>query len=721
MKSSYKNWQLEQNSEHIVFATLDKKNTSTNVLSYDVLEELDDLLAEISSTHANGLIFQSAKPNGFIAGADVSEFSLFSNYNDVLQAIQKGQSVMDRIDNLPFPSLALIHGFCLGGGLELALACDYRIAEDSQNTKLGLPEIKLGIHPGFGGSVRSNQLLGVFKAMDLMLSGRTLTVRQAKKTGLVDDIVAQRHLHKAALTWIKSKRKPHQRSRFYNLLELDAIRPLVAHLMKKKLQQRVSEKHYPAPFKLVNLWQFYADDSDIMMKQEAESVASLMLTPTSQNLRRVFELQNTLKAFTHPQFNIKGNKTNTEITFNRNLQNGSPKNRDSQNRDSQNKELQTSDPKLQHIHVIGGGIMGGDIAIYCAYKGFTVTVHDRSNDILARVNQRAYDFYTKKLKSRRLIQAAMDRLIPDIHNYGMTKADLLIEAIIEDVKAKQQVFTQALNNTRSDCILATNTSSIPLDTISRVTGSPERLVGIHFFNPVARMPLVEIVVAEKTSIYARDLACYFAGKIGKMPLPVSSTPGFLVNRILMPYLLEAMVLYEEGIPAAHIDKAARHFGMPMGPIELADKVGLDICLSVAMNLTGPMHLSVPEKLKTLVNQGFLGIKTAHGFYTYKNSKPVADTKIATIDNEQLVTDRLLFRLFNESVACLENKVVNNADLLDAGVIFGTGFAPFLGGPLHYIEQQGIQLMDNRLIDLSRDYGERFKPVHGWEQLTPLLQ
>jgi len=315
----------------------------------------------------------------------------------------------------------------------------------------------------------------------------------------------------------------------------------------------------------------------------------------------------------------------------------------------------------------------------------------------------------------------MDRLIPDIHNYGMAKADLLIEAIIEDVKAKQQVFTEALNKTREDCILATNTSSIPLDAISNVTGSAERLVGIHFFNPVARMPLVEIVIAEKTAPQARDLACYFAGKMGKLPLPVSSTPGFLVNRILMPYLLEAMVLYEEGIPAAHIDKAARNFGMPMGPIELSDKVGLDICLSVAVNLTEPMHLSVPKKLKTLVKQGLLGIKTAHGFYTYKNSKPVADTKTTSIESEQMITDRLFFRLFNESVACLEDKVVDNADLLDVGVIFGTGFAPFLGGPLHYIEQQGIQLMDNRLIDLSRNYGERFKPVHDWEQLTPLLQ
>ena len=687
MKTSYENWLVEQDDDHIVRLTLDKPNTSSNVLSHQVLIELQTILDEIKKSPAQALIFQSAKNHSFIAGADVNEFSSLKSYAEALHAIQLGQHVMNSIENLPFPTIALINGFCLGGGMELALACDYRIALEHEKTKLGLPEIKLGIHPGFGGTVRANRLLGVFKAMQLMLSGRVISAKSARGMGLVDDVVPERHFKKSAMQCLKKHHQSNivrrKRPFYYSLLELELVRPIVSYILTKGVTKRVQKKHYPAPFELINLWQLYANDSDLMMKKEAESVACLITSPTAQNLIRVFHLQNQLKTLTHAAA-----------------------------------EDQSEDSTLpvKHIHIIGAGVMGGDIAIWCAYKGFSVTVHDRHNETLARLVQRAHKFLLKKVHDKRLIQAIMDRLIPDINNFGLKKADMIIEAVIEDVKAKQQVFKEAENQARPECIFATNTSSIPLDDISKVLHQPSRLVGIHFFNPVAKMPLIEVVSSKLTADSARKTAYRFSGKIGKLPLPVSSTPGFLVNRVLMPYLLEAIELYSEGIPAAYIDKAAKEFGMPMGPVELADTVGLDICLSVANNLAQSIEVSVPEILRDKVSKGFLGVKTRQGFYHYKQARPVKQKITYTGLTLSHISNRLMFRLFNEAVACLDEKVVDNADYLDAGIIFGTGFAPFLGGPMHYIQHKGIAEMDHKLIDLSKDYGERFKPAIGWEHL-----
>lgn len=725
MKTSYENWLVEKDDYQIFTLSLDKPGTSTNVLSQNILIELQKILDDVKKKSARALIFQSNKDNCFIAGADVKEFSSFQQlenaYDEALHAIQIGQHVMNSIENLPFPTFALINGHCLGGGMELALACDYRIALDNTKTRIGLPEVKLGIHPGFGGSVRTNRLLGVFKAMNLMLSGRTLSVKSAKRFGLIDDIISSRinnhHFNKLVHQWlkrhcadkpldgnkplaektdiIKRLNRQHQRPFYFNLLELNFIRPVIAYILTKNVSKRVLKKHYPAPFELINLWQLHAGNDDFMMKKEAESVAALISSETAQNLIRVFHLQDQLKGLSHSSVNI--NNTIMDISTHK------------------------SNKPLPHIHIIGGGVMGGDIAIWCVYQGFTVTIHDKSNEMLARLIQRGSEFFSKKLKEKHLFQSAMDRLIPDIKNDGLKKASLVIEAIIEDVNAKQNVFKAAEHFSRSDCIFATNTSSIPLDDISQVLVNPSRLVGIHFFNPVARMPLIEVVSSQLTSESARQAALHFAGQIGKLPLPVTSTPGFLVNRVLTPYLLEAIELYSEGVPAPFIDKAGRDFGMPMGPIELADKVGLDICLSVAKNLAESQGVRVPKILIAWVKNGRLGIKSNKGFYDYKNGKPAAISKAAKKSYQGLtitqISNRLMFRLFNEAVACLDEKVVDNADYLDAGIIFGTGFAPFLGGPMHYIKHQGVKEMDQSLISLSKNFGQRFNPVIGWNTLT----
>ena len=360
--------------------------------------------------------------------------------------------------------------------------------------------------------------------------------------------------------------------------------------------------------------------------------------------------------------------------------------------------------------------MGGDIAAWCALKGMRVSIQDREAKYLSKAMGRAHALFKKKLKKPRLVQAAMDRLMPDPKGYGASHADVVIEAIYEDAAAKQALFQELESKVRPDTLLTTNTSSIPLETISESLKNPQRLIGLHFFNPVAKMQLIEIVHGKDTDPQLIKQGAAFARRVDRLPLPVRSSPGFLVNRILMPYLLEAMELLSEGIPASAIDHAATNFGMPMGPVELADRVGLDICLAVAEKLSPFFNLKVPEKLETMVKQKKLGAKTGTGFYSYKNGKAVYEGAEDTIDTPGDLADRLIFRLLNESVACVREQIVEDADLLDAGVIFGTGFAPFRGGPMNYIYSRGVEQEQQRLQQLEQLYGEQFSPDSGWADL-----
>ena len=315
-----------------------------------------------------------------------------------------------------------------------------------------------------------------------------------------------------------------------------------------------------------------------------------------------------------------------------------------------------------------------------------------------------------------LIQEVLDRLQPDVNGYGIKHADIVIEAIFENLDAKRELFKSLEGKIKEGAILATNTSSIPLDEINTVLQKPERLVGIHFFNPVAKMPLVEVVYSKKTDQNITNLAQSFVGKLSKLPLPVKSSPGFLVNRCLMPYLLEAVRLLEEGYVPAQIDKAATDFGMPMGPIQLADTVGLDVCLSVAKNLVAHYGGQVPERLQQMVEAGYLGVKSGRGFYEYVNGKKQASTASGNKPTTPDLADRMILRMVNETVACLSEGVVNEQDLMDAGMIFGTGFAPFRGGPLHYAKTRGVDAVLAKLNQFATEYGERFKPLKGWELL-----
>lgn len=674
-KTTYKNWTVKSDEDAIAWLHLDVPKSTTNTLNESVIVELEAIIDKLKKDSPKGVVILSDKASGFIAGADINEFTTFESEDAALINIRRAHNVFNNIESLSCPTVALIHGFCLGGGMELALACRYRIAEE-ESSRLGLPEVKLGIHPGFGGSVRSIERMGSLSALDFMLTGRTLKARQAKKTGLINYAVPERHLLTAAKQTVLNPPKIKKLPWWEKVINHRLARPYIARIMVKKVALRAARAHYPAPYAIIDLWEKYLDDRSNMLEQEAKSIASLLVGKTAQNLIRVFKLSDKLKAL------------------------------------AKDKSI-----SLQHIHVIGGGVMGGDIAIWCALQGYNVTLQDQRHETLALVIKRAAKLYKRMLKDKRLINDALDRLTPDIKGNGLVKADVVIEAIFEDAEVKCNLFKEIEPKLKKSAIIATNTSSIPLEHLTASLNKPERLVGLHFFNPVSKMPLVEIVVGEKTSKKSQQIATILTKKIKKLPLPVTSTPGFLVNRILMPYLTEAVTLFEEGVPITVIDNIALNFGMPMGPIELADTVGLDICLHVAENLSESMPITVSEHLRALVDKNNLGQKTGQGFYKFKDGKkikPKTDKHYVAAND---IEDRLILRMLNETMACLREHVADSKDLIDAGIIFGTGFAPFYGGPLQYVKDRGQEQVFMALEKLENAHGERFKPDAGWNTIV----
>jgi len=674
MSQSITDWRSHRDDDGILWLVLDKQDTDTNVLSISVLEQLDSLLDEIEKDLPKAVIFRSGKARGFIAGADVKEFLDVTTTQEALIMIKRGQKLFSRIEALRCPTIALIEGFCMGGGTELALACDYRIALDDSSTRIGLPEVKLGIHPAYGGVVRATAIVNPLQSLEMMLSGRNLTARAASKMGLVDSAQPRRQIERAARRIALSPPEKQKMPLVGRILSLPGIRTLLAEYMKKQVAKKAPRQHYPAPYAILDVWANYCGNSKRMMEEEANSVARLIQGDKVRNLVRVFFLQTRLKGL--------GDK-------------------------------KSFTPR--HVHVIGAGTMGGDIAAWCALRGFNVTLQDREAKYLGNAFKRAHQLFSRRLKAPAERNAALDRLIPDVAGDGVPKADVIIEAIFENIEAKHEIFRDVEPRMKAGAVLATNTSSIPLETLATVLKKPDRLVGVHFFNPVAMMPLVEIVKTESTSEQTVQQAIAFTQHIGKLPLPVKSSPGFLVNRILMPYLVEAFTLYDEGVAAEAIDKAATDFGMPMGPVELADTVGLDICHSVAQNLSQAFAIDVPAGLQKFVDDKNLGKKSGQGFYEYRKGKPVKD-RDADLGDQRMIQNRLVFRFLNEAAACLQEHIVDDQDLLDAGIIFGTGFAPFRGGPMNYSLREGVDTIRQSMSDYAGKYGERFEPADGWSLL-----
>lgn len=673
--STLTHFRLEYDVHNIVWLHLDMADSKVNLLSGAVLEELRSVLDQLANNVPTGVIILSDKKAGFVFGADIKEFLELDDISQSQPFLDRGHEIMDKLEALTCPTVSMVKGMCLGGGMELSLACNYIVASDDSSTKLGLPEIKLGIHPGYGGTARSIQRCGPLPAMDIMLTGRAIPSRTAKKIGLIDECVPERQLRQAAVSFVLNAPKRKRPPFVQRLLNNRLLRPLVAQQMRKQVSRKAKQAHYPAPYSLINLWQRHADKPKRMLREEAISVAKLATTETAHNLVRVFFLQEKLK--------------------------------------NQGKQVEF---KPSHVHVIGGGIMGGDIASWCAIQGYSVTVQDQDPSRLAQTFKRAQSSFRKKYKrDRRAIVAAGDRLMPDHKGYGVSHADIIIEAIFEDADVKRALYQEIEPRMKPDAILATNTSSIKLEDLSSSLNKPGRLVGLHFFNPVAKMPLVEIIRGNESDEDVVQKALAFGLSISKLPLPVRSSPGFLVNRILMPYLLEAVTMVGEGIPPEVIDKAATNFGMPMGPIELADTVGLDICKSVAEILSAALNMPLPENLNAMAAANKLGRKSGEGFYKYTKGK-AQKNKGARYADVQMVQDRLVMRLLNEATACLREEIVESDELIDAGVIFGTGFAPFRGGPIHYIREAGKQELAERMNELRQEYGDRFESDAAWAGL-----
>jgi 3-hydroxyacyl-CoA dehydrogenase/enoyl-CoA hydratase/3-hydroxybutyryl-CoA epimerase len=644
-EQSFRHWRLEYDIDNVCWLTIDRAGERNNSLSREVLAELGEIVSLLESEQPRGLVLQSGKRASFIVGADVREFEDVSDPETASKSIRDVHGLLNRIEKLSFPTAVTIEGFCLGGGLELALAFDYRIAKDTDNTRLGFPEVRLGIYPGFGGSARSTRQCGALKAMPLMLSGRMLRARAARAAGLVDEVTpAHGELRWAARKAVLKGRKSRGPGRMAKLQNLPPARKLLAGQMRKQTAAKANPDHYPAPFELIDAWERYGGDSQAMMAEEATRVGRLIVGDTSRNLRRVFALTERLKAY----------------------------GKDSQFR-------------ARRVHVIGAGVMGGDIAAWCVVQGLEVTLQDREMKYIEPALKRAKKLFRKRLRTPDRVAGAVSRLIADVEGNGVARADVVIEAIFENAEAKQELFRSIEPKLQKHAVLATNTSAIPLEELAGCLKKPSRLIGLHFFNPVAKMPLVEIVHGEDSARTQILKGAAFCNQINRFPLPVRSSPGFLVNRVLSPYMLKAFQLnMQRNIPPEVIDKAATDFGMPMGPVELADIVGLDIGLSVVGSLGGAEAENERKALQAYVDAGKLGKKSGEGFYKWQKGKAVKDN-IADEDHDlKAIGAELMEAYFEECRACLGDQIVDDADVLDAGMIFGTGFAPFRGGPLHYL-------------------------------------
>lgn len=677
----FDHWKTRVDEDSIVTLTLDRADSSVNAISHAVLEELAQIVERLMIEQPAGVIVHSAKPSGFAVGADIKEFVGYARSGTVLDHIRYGQRVCQSLAMLPCPTVAAIHGVCMGGGTELALACRQRIAADDSVTRIALPEVKLGIHPGWGGTARLPRLIGAAEALPLMISGKTLSAQRALAVGLIDRVAAPEGLLGAARQLLGH---PQRRSLVWRckvrLSNTWIARQLLAPVMRKQTATKVRKEHYPAPYAVIDVWQYGGSSIRDRLELEARSVADLAGTTTARNLIRIFFLRERLK-------NQSGN----------------------------------ADARISRVHVVGAGVMGGDIAGWCALRGFDVTLSDRAMQYIQPALDRTRQLYEKRLKAPAQVEAAMHRLRADPEGIGVRDADLALEAIYEDGGAKRELYALLEPQLHVQSILASNTSSIPFDELRTGLMRPQNFLGLHFFNPVAQMPLVEVVRHDQLddSIELRALA--FCKALGKLPVLVKGTPGFLVNRILMPYLLEALRMYAEGVPGVVIDKVAERFGMPIGPIELADTIGLDVCASVGRELAPFLGLAVPTQLEAKLESGKRGKKDGQGLYTWSDGRPQKPAVAKDYTAPPDLQERMILPMLNEAVACLGEGVVGDADLLDAGVIFGTGFAPFRGGPISHVCSEGAEKTRQGLERLAALYGERFNPKGGWDNpaLLPL--
>jgi 3-hydroxyacyl-CoA dehydrogenase / enoyl-CoA hydratase / 3-hydroxybutyryl-CoA epimerase len=645
--NALRDWRFSIDIENIAWAVFDREGESQNSLGRRPLEELAAIIeraeAGARDKSIRGLVFISGKEKGFIVGADVREFEQIQSEQQVIDSVSLVNGYLDRIERLPIPVVCCINGFCLGGGLELALACHWRIATRDDATRVGFPEVRLGIFPGFNGTARSIRQAGALAAMPMMLTGSMIRAGAARGMGLIDELVASPlNLRWAARKAIERKRKARPAPLWKDLARQWPARDLLAKKFRSETAKKVREEHYPAPFRLIDLFQTHAGNLDGMKAAETRAFAPLMLSDTSRNLRRVFKLMEMLKG-----------QAPKELAW-----------------------------KPLRAHVIGAGVMGADIAGWCVANGMEVSLQDLNADQIKKGIAAQKKLFSRRFRTKAQRDAAAGRLIADPTGANIGRADVVIEAIVERLEVKQNLFKSIEGKLKPGAVMATNTSSIMIEKIAEPLVDPRRLIGIHFFNPVAQMPLVEVIRGEATREEEVQKGCAFVTAIDKLPLIVRSSPGFLVNRVLGPYMMAALQRVERGEAKEKIDEAARSFGMPMGPVELADTVGLDVCASVGKILNPNAG---PTRLDDMVAAGKLGKKSGEGFYVWKDGKAVRPEPAQPYDKFELerLGRELVDPLIREAERVREERSVESGDLVDAGVIFGTGFAPFRGGPLHF--------------------------------------
>jgi 3-hydroxyacyl-CoA dehydrogenase / enoyl-CoA hydratase / 3-hydroxybutyryl-CoA epimerase len=684
----------------IVHVTFDRPGDSVNLLTSATLQWLGGLLDEIRGREdVRGLLFRSAKRGMFIAGMDVEEITSFSDAHRAAESARLGQSVFQKIAELPFASAAAINGTCLGGATELVMACTFRLAASEDAVRIGLPEVQLGIIPGFGGTQRLPRRIGLLPSLPLILTGKRVDPRKALVLGLVDRVVPAAYLEREALALLKqAAADPARASRLVRrgrpvsqrLIEsVSPLRRIVIARAARETARKVRRQDYPAPFRALEAVEAaFSMPLPQGLDMEARIVGELIPTQTSKNLIWLFKSQTALK------------KDGGGVT---------------------------APPRtVRRAAVLGAGIMGGGIAQLIADRGVPVRVKDIRSDALLTAMRTARKVWDDRVRRRRMspreATQRMAFLSPTLDDSGLARVDLVLEAVVEDLAVKQRVLATVEERVSERCVFASNTSSLPISDIAARALRPERVVGLHFFNPVHRMPLVEIIAGLRTSPEALATVHAFAIKLGKVPVVVRDSPGFLVNRILMLYLNEALRLLAEGIRIESADPAMTRFGMPMGPFELLDQVGLDTALHVAGVLEAAFGKRIggsAQVLRAMVDAGRLGAKNGKGFYRYRKGRRAGPDKAVyglagvTSPKElppETLQERMVLAMVNEAVVCLEDGVVREPRDVDLGMVMGTGFPPHRGGLLRYADAMGIAVLADRLSRLADGQGERYRPA-----------
>ncbi|MBA6255698.1 MULTISPECIES: fatty acid oxidation complex subunit alpha FadJ [unclassified Colwellia] len=686
----------------IAHLVMDVIGESMNTLKAEFSEEIDTVLKEIrNDSTIKGIVLLSGKKDSFVAGADINMLASCQSASEATALSRNGQMIFDQIESLSIPVVAAINGACLGGGLELAMACHARICSDNIKTALGLPEVQLGLLPGSGGTQRLPKLVGIQKALDMMLTGKQLRAKQALKAGLIVDVVPNSILVSAAENLVlaaqgkASKIKKSQRkiSVLDKALEGNAVGRKIIFNQATKSVLAKTKGNYPSPLKIIDCVRSGIEKSSVRGYQtEADHFGELVMSPESAQLRQIFFATTDMKK----EQGIEG-------------VNAKP---------------------ISQIGVLGGGLMGGGIAFVSATKAnVDVRIKDIAPQGISHAMKYGYDILNKKVKRRFMLKSEMQKQLAKITGCvdysGFKNVDMVIEAVFENLSLKQKMVDDMESICAEDTIFASNTSSLPIGKIAAKALRPENVIGLHYFSPVDKMPLAEIIAHSKTSDQTISTTVAFAKKQGKTPIVVKDKAGFYVNRILAPYMNEAALLLLEGESIGKLDKALVKFGFPVGPIQLLDEVGIDIGAKIGPILQAELgeRFAAPEAFNKLISDKRLGKKVQKGFYLYKDkngkkvTKKLVDESVYPLlniiikdqkTNDELV-QRCVFMMLNEAARCLDEGIIRNARDGDIGAIFGIGFPPFLGGPFHYIDTLGAEVIVNKLNLWSSELGERFKP------------